>query len=89
MMSALDEYLKEVRRSIKDEWADQYLLDSIPRLLAIIEAQRAEIKKAERVVGTLVAHDSFAIVEAAGQAVAKERFGGNAAIEARFEKGEL
>lgn len=85
----MDEYLEDVRRAHGDTDTDVWLVAQVTRLLAIIEAQRAELGKAERVVGRLVSSDTFSIVEAGGLAAVAEHFGGNAAIAKRFEEGEL
>lgn len=77
----LDEYLEDVRFAAQSGASEGFAAPTdLLRLLAIIEAQRAEIDRA---------HAALTDAGEVEQAMKQFGFGGNAAIEARFEKGEI
>lgn len=85
----MDEYLEDVRRAHGDTDTDVWLVAQVTRLLAIIEAQRAELEKAERIAKYAAAPYDF---EARSRSTFEQwiaEFGGNAAIAKRFEENGL
>lgn len=86
----IDEFVKQARESVDFGYPKHYQ-GQRRRLLAIIEAQRAELWRAQTLLDTFVERcdgcperDWFGDLE--GRV---EEFGGNAAIAERFERGEI
>jgi hypothetical protein len=71
----LDEWLKETA-GLLERNVTFFKARDVRKLLAIIEAQRAELEKARKMLSACLSER-------------EEASFGNAAIEARFEKGEI